>query len=95
MSPGRGNLADEDPTVRAVAHGADHVYWVRESPDEPTWLDRLRRWADPASYRFDRTPTPPKPWVDRPAGYYERTGWRIRAAYVRSDLTFRGRCLHG
>jgi hypothetical protein len=35
---------------------------------------------DPASYHFDLTATPPEPWVDRPAGYYERTGWRIRAA---------------
>lgn len=34
------------------------------------------------------TATPPALWGDRPAGYYERTGWRIRAAYVRSDLAF-------
>ncbi|MCX5525086.1 hypothetical protein OG342_19875 [Streptomyces bobili] len=81
-------MADKGAAVRAVARRADHVYWVREWPDKPTWRDRLRRWMDPASYRFDRTATPPLPWVDRPAGYYERTGWRIRAAYVRSDLAF-------
>lgn len=64
----------------------DRVYWVREWPDKPIWRDLLRRWVDPASYHFDRTTTPPKPRVDRPVGYYERTGWRIRAAYVRSNL---------
>ncbi|MER5447709.1 hypothetical protein ABT065_19120 [Streptomyces sp. NPDC002764] len=81
-------MADREAAIRAVARHADHVYWVREWPDTPTWRDRFRRWMDPASYHFDRTATPPEPWVDRPAGHYERTGWRIRAAYVRSDLAF-------
>lgn len=42
----------------------------------------------PQFYRLDLTATPPKPWVDRPTRAYERTGWRIRAAYYRSDLAF-------
>lgn len=78
----------ETAAVRAVAQHADNVHWVLEWPDKPTWRDRLRRWAHPESYRFDGTATPPKPWVDRPAGAYERTGWRIRAAYCDSELAF-------
>ncbi len=81
-------VAEKEAVARVVAQFADHVQWVREWPDKPTWRDRLRRWAFPESYRFDGSATPPKPWVDRPAGHYERTGWRIRAAYYRSDLAF-------
>lgn len=81
-------MPEKDAAIRAVAQLADHVHWVREWPENPTWLDRLRRWAYPEFYRFDRTVTPPKPWVDRPAGAYERTGWRIRAGYIRSKLAF-------
>lgn len=81
-------MPEKEATIRAVAQLADHVHWVRAWPEKPTWRDRLRRWAYPAYYRFDRTATPPKPWVDRPAGHYERTGWRIRAGYVRSKLAF-------
>jgi hypothetical protein len=81
-------MADKGAAVRAVARLADHVHWVWEWPDSPSWRDRVRRWAYPESYRFDPTATPPRPWVDRPAGPYERTGWRIRAAYVGYDLAF-------
>jgi hypothetical protein len=81
-------VAEKEAVARVVAQFADHVQWVREWPGKPTWRDRLRRWAFPESYRFDGSATPPKPWVDRPAGHYERTGWRIRAAYYRSDLAF-------
>jgi hypothetical protein len=81
-------MAKEATVIRSLAQLADHVHWVREWPDKPTWRDRLRRWAYPESYRFDRSATPPMPWIDRPAGHYERTGWRIRAAYFRSDLAF-------
>ncbi|GAA3756538.1 hypothetical protein GCM10023082_59550 [Streptomyces tremellae] len=81
-------MADRDTAIRAVAQRADRVHWVREWPTKPTWRDRVRRWVDPAAYRFDPTSTPPEAWVDRPAGHYERTGWRIRAAYFGSDVAF-------
>lgn len=81
-------MVEKEAAVRALARLADHVYVVREWPDKPTWRDRLRRWAYPESYRFDHAAAPPSPWVDRPAGAYERTGWRIRAAYFGSDLAF-------
>jgi hypothetical protein len=81
-------MEDRETAIRTLAQLADVVHWVREWPAKPTWRDRLRRWAYPESYRFDGTTTPPRPWVDRPAGHYERTGWRIRAAYFRSDLAF-------
>lgn len=81
-------VMEQEAAVRVVAQLADHVQWVREWPDKPTWRDRLRRWASPESYRLDPSATPPKPWIDRPAGHYERAGWRIRAAYYRSDLAF-------
>ncbi|MER5755020.1 hypothetical protein [Streptomyces sp. NPDC002088] len=81
-------MAEKETAIRALAQLAEHAHWVREWPDKPTWRDRLRRWASPESYRFDRTAIPPRPWIDRPAGYYERTGWRIRSAYFRSDLAF-------
>jgi hypothetical protein len=42
----------------------------------------------PELYRFDQDGVPPRPWVDRPAGAYEREGWRIRAAYLDSDVAF-------
>jgi hypothetical protein len=61
-------MAGKEAAIRAVAELADHVHWVREWPDKPTWRDRLRRWVYPESYRFDRTAAPPKPWVDRPPG---------------------------
>jgi hypothetical protein len=57
-------MADREAAIRAVARRADHVYWIREWPDKPTWRDRLRRWMNPE----DRTATPPEAWVDRPAG---------------------------
>ncbi|GGV00670.1 hypothetical protein GCM10010245_04050 [Streptomyces spectabilis] len=79
---------EKDTAISVVVQLADHVHWVREWPDKPTWRDRFHRWLCPEAYRFDKTATPPKPWVDRPAGYYERQGWRIRAAYFRSDLAF-------
>jgi len=81
-------MAEKETAIRAVAQLADHVHWVREWPDKPTWRDRLHRWVCPESYHFDRAAIPPKPWVDRPAGHYEREGRRIRAAYFRSDLAF-------
>ena len=81
-------MAGEEAAVRVVAQFADHVHWVWEWPDKPTWRDRLRRLVSPESYRFEPSAPPAKPWVDRPAGHYERTGWRIRAAYYRSDLAF-------
>lgn len=71
-----------------MAQLADHVHCVREYPHKPTLRDRLHRWVYPALYRFDREAAPPRLWVDRPAGAYERTGWRIRAAYLESDLAF-------
>ncbi|MFD8325200.1 hypothetical protein [Streptomyces lydicus] len=81
-------MAEKETAIHAVAQHADHVHWVRERPDKPTWRERFRRWVYPELYRFDETSTPPSPWVDRPAGHYEREGWRIRAAYVGSDLAF-------
>ncbi|MEV5082980.1 hypothetical protein AB0K74_30565 [Streptomyces sp. NPDC056159] len=81
-------MKEKERAIRAVAQLADHVHWVREWPDKPTWRDRLRRWASPESYQFDRTAALSRPWVDRPAGYYERTGWRMRVAYSGSDLAF-------
>lgn len=81
-------VPEKEAAIRAVAQLADHVHWVRAWPENPTWHDQLRRWTHPEFYRFDRTATPPKPWVDRPAGAHERTGWRIRAGYVRSKLAF-------
>lgn len=39
----------ERTAVRAVAQLADNVHWVREWPNNPTWRDRLRRWAYPSS----------------------------------------------
>ncbi|MHB6912778.1 hypothetical protein [Streptomyces sp. DB-54] len=81
-------MTEAETSARAVARLADHVHWVREWPDKPTWRHRFHRWAYPESYRFDRTAIPPKPWIDRPAGYFERTGWRIRAAYVDTNLAF-------
>ena len=69
QSRGGKRMADREAATHAVARRADHVYWVRKWPDKPTWRDRLRRWMDPASYHFDRTATPPEPWVNRPAGY--------------------------
>lgn len=81
-------MPQKEAAIRAVAQLADHVHWVREWPDKPTWSDRIRRWSHPELYRFDRSATTAKPWVDRPAGHYERTGWRIRAAYVESHLAF-------
>jgi hypothetical protein len=73
-------MTDRQAVIRAVSQSADHVHWVRERPDKPTGRDRLRPRMNPASYHFDGTATPPKPSADRPAGYYERTGWRIRTA---------------
>jgi hypothetical protein len=81
-------MAEEETAIRAVVQLADHVHWVREWPDKPTWRDWIRRWAYPEFYCFDRPAAPPRSWLDRPAGHYERTGWRIRAAYVGSDLAF-------
>jgi hypothetical protein len=81
-------MAEKEAAIRTLAQLADDVHWVRKWPDKPTWHDRFRRWAYPESYHFDRTATPPSPWVDRPAGHYERTGWRIRTAYFGSELAF-------
>jgi len=81
-------MAEKEAAIRAVAHLADHVHWMREWPDKPTWRDRLRRYMYPEFYRVAWKATPPRPWVDRPAGAFERTGWRIRAAYLGSDLAF-------
>jgi hypothetical protein len=84
----REPMAEEEGTIRALAQLADHVHWVRKWPDKPTWRDRLRRWVSPEAYQYNRGGTPPRPWVDRPAGHYERTGWRIRAAYIKSNVAF-------
>ncbi|WP_275461405.1 hypothetical protein [Streptomyces noursei] len=81
-------MTETETSARAVAQLADEVHWVLKWPDNPTWRDRLRRWAFPEAYFFDRRAAPPKSWVDRPAGAFERTGWRIRAAYVGCDLAF-------
>ncbi|MFE2847487.1 hypothetical protein ACFXKS_28870 [Streptomyces scopuliridis] len=81
-------MPEKEAAIRSLAQLADYAHWVREWPDKPTWRDRFRRWVYPESYRFDRAATPPRPWGDRPAGHYERTGWRIRAAYFGSDLAF-------
>lgn len=74
--------------IRAVVELADHVHWVREWPTKPSWRDRIHRYFHPEAYRFDVAATPPKPWIDRPADPYEKEGWRIRAAYVGSNLVF-------
>lgn len=74
--------------IQAVAERSEHVLWVRDWPTKPTWRDRLLRYLHPEIYRFDPAATPSKPWVDRPAGAHERTGWRIRAAYLGSDVAF-------
>jgi len=81
-------MAETETAARLVAQLADQAHWVRNWPDNPNWRERLRRWLHPGAYRFDRTAVPPKPWIDRPAGPYERTGWRIRAAYVGSEPAF-------
>ncbi len=81
-------MAEKKAAIRAIANLADHVHWMREWPDKPTWRDRLRRYMYPESYRVAWNATPPRPWVDRPAGAFERTGWRIRAAYLGADLAF-------
>lgn len=80
--------AKQGAAIRAVAERSDDVHWVREWPRKPTCRDRFRRYLYPNIYRFDPTGTPPEPWVDRPAGAYERTGWRIRVAYLGSDIAF-------
>lgn len=81
-------MAEKEAAICTLAQLTDHLHWVREWPDRPTWRDRLHRWAYPESYRFDPNGGPPRPWIDRPAGHYERTGWRIRAAYFGSELAF-------
>jgi hypothetical protein len=80
--------ASQKSAIRAVAELAEHVHWVREWPTKPTWRDRIHRYFYPEVYRFSPAITPPKPWVDRPAGAYERTGWRIRVAYLGSNVAF-------
>ncbi|CAM5585962.1 hypothetical protein Sdia_40340 [Streptomyces diastaticus subsp. diastaticus] len=80
--------AGPEAAIRNVAELAHHVHWIHAWPEKPTWRDRLRRWAYPEIYRFDPTATPPRPWLDRPAGAYERTGWRIRVAYVGDEVAF-------
>lgn len=77
-----------EAAIRELARIADHVLWVREWPDNPTWRDRIHRWLYPEAYRFVRASIPPRPWVDRPAGAYERTGWRIRTAYYGPNIAF-------
>lgn len=80
--------AQEEESIRAVAGLANSAHWVREGPKKPNWRDRFHRWLYPELYQFDPGATPPRPWVDRPAGAYERTGWRIRVAYVASEVAF-------
>lgn len=74
--------------VRALVQATDQVHWVREWPKTPTWRDRLHRLRAPDAYLFDQDAAPPLPWVDRPAGAFERSGWRIRAAYLQRDVAF-------
>lgn len=54
-------MKEKDAAVCVVAQFADHVQWVRDWPDKPTWGDRLRRWASRESYSFDPSAAPPKP----------------------------------
>lgn len=82
-------MGADERAIRDLARLAGFVHRVRDWPEKPSWRDRLRRWVNPESY--DYTPSiapPPRPWVDRPAGHYERQGWRIRAAYFGTELAF-------
>ncbi|MER5882436.1 hypothetical protein ABT160_01260 [Streptomyces sp. NPDC001941] len=81
-------MGETTQSVRLIAQHASNVHWVRELPEKATLRDRFRRWVYPEEYQFDKEARPPKPWVDRPAGHYERTGWRIRAAYHADELAF-------
>lgn len=81
-------MAEREAAIRSLAQRADDVHWVRKRPGKSTWRERLRRWVNPEVYRPDEDAAPPKPWVDRPAGAYEREGWRIRTAYFEPDVAF-------
>ena len=81
-------MSDKMASIRSLAQLADDVHWVLEVSDKPTWRERLRRWVRPEPYQLDPTDIKPRPWTDRPAGAYEREGWRIRTAYAGSDMAF-------
>lgn len=67
---------EAEAIIRAMAKRAHHVHWMRAWPNKPTWRDRIHRWLYPELYRFDKSAAPPRPWVNRPAGAFKRTGWR-------------------
>ncbi|MCX4907631.1 hypothetical protein [Streptomyces sp. NBC_00878] len=43
-------MADKELAIRSLVQLADHVHWVREWPDRPTWRNRLRQYVWPLSW---------------------------------------------
>ncbi len=88
-------MADKEAAIRAVARRADHVYWVREWPDKPTWRDRLRRWMDP-SQGWAHGDVQPAHFIVGPERTYLidlalARGGRVPEGY---DFPFRGCLVH-